>query len=186
MANVRRWINLTPHPSARVEAVHAVKARALRSATELRIGFRLYGDLSHIVVPPPAAPRIDTELWRHTCFETFVRVDGEAGYYEFNFAPSGAWAVYAFSGYRAGGPLGDESMRPEIAVRATPARLELDALVRLERVAELRRAARLRVGLSAVLESRGGFSYWALCHLMERPDFHHPGGFTLLLEPSKA
>jgi hypothetical protein len=176
------WIDLTPHPSARLEAVRAVGACTFRAAAELGFSFRLDGDFSEIVVPSPAQPAIDTALWRHTCFEAFVCVDGETSYYEFNFAPSSAWSIYAFRAYRDGGPLHDLSMQPQIAVRATAARLELDALVQLERIAELRRAARLRVGLSAVVEAHRGFSYWALNHPMERPDFHDPRGFSLLLE----
>ena len=73
-------------------------------------------------------------------------------------------------------------MQPQIAVRATAARLELDALVQLERIPELRGASRLRVALSAVLKTRGGFSFWALEHPVDRPDFHNPGGFSLLIE----
>ena len=72
-------------------------------------------------------PRIATQLWRHTCFEAFIAVEGQPAYHEFNFAPSGEWTVYAFSGYRDGGPLADEMMRPHIAVRSTDSRLELDA-----------------------------------------------------------
>ena len=157
-------------------------ACTFRAVAELGFSFRLDGDFSEIVVPSPAQPVIDTALWRHTCFEAFVCVDGETSYYEFNFAPSGAWAIYAFHGYRDGGPLHDRSMQPQIAVRATAARLELDALVQLERIPELRGASRLRVALSAVLETRGGFSYWALEHPVDRPDFHNPGGFSLLIE----
>jgi hypothetical protein len=182
VANVRRWHNLRPHPSDRVDAARAVSALAFRSTTELHVAFRLDGDISAIVVPPPAAPRIDTELWRHTCFEAFISADGEPGYHEFNFAPSGAWATYGFRGYRDGGPLRDETMRPEIAVRSTAACLELDALVRLDRVAELYLGARLRVGLSAIVETSRGLSYWALIHPAGRPDFHRAEGFSLSLE----
>ena len=39
----------------------------------------------------------------------------------------------------------------------------------------------LRVGLCAVIESRDTLGYWALHHATERPDFHHPESFTLIL-----
>ena len=182
MTRIEHRVNLRPHPSDRVQAVRAISARLSRSATEIQIGFRLDGDISAIVVPPPAEPRIDTELWRHTCFELFISVDDGPAYHEFNFSPSGAWAIYAFRGYRDGAPLRDETMRPVIAVRSTAARLELDPLVRLDRVAEVYPAARLRVGLSAVIETGGGFSYWALTHPADRPDFHRAEGFSLSLE----
>jgi hypothetical protein len=41
----------------------------------------------------------------------------------------------------------------------------------------------LRVGLSAVIEASDGFSYWALRHRADKPDFHDADGFALLLEP---
>jgi len=45
-------------------------------------------------------------------------------------------------------------------------------------------AAALRLGASAVLETRDGvLSYWALAHPAARPDFHAAGGFTLRLDP---
>ena len=59
--------------------------------------FRLDGDIRRIRVPSPGVPRIATQLWRHTCFEAFIAMEGQPAYHEFNFAPSGEWAVYAFS-----------------------------------------------------------------------------------------
>ena len=108
---------------------------------------------------------------------------GQPEYHEFNFAPSRAWTLYSFSGYRNGGPVGNESMRPQIAARSTDTRLELDAVVRLDRLSEVHSTALLRVGLAAVVESADGLSYWALAHPSDKPDFHDAGGFALLLEP---
>jgi hypothetical protein len=155
-----------------------------RSASaELQMTFRLDGDISRIRIPSPGAPRINTELWRHTCFEVFIAVEGQPAYHEFNFSPSGEWAVYAFSGYRDGGPVANETMRPYIAMRSTDSRLELDAVVRLDSLSLIHPSASLRIGLSAVIEASDGFSYWALCHPADKPDFHNPDGFALLLEP---
>jgi hypothetical protein len=66
-------------------------------------------------------------LWEHTCFEAFVAADGAAAYHEMNLAPSGAWAAFAFRGYRDGGPLSDPALAPGIAVRREAGRLLLDA-----------------------------------------------------------
>jgi len=43
------------------------------------------------------------------------------------------------------------------------------------------------VALCVVIEERNGalsgaFSYWALRHPLQRPDFHHPDGFALELD----
>jgi hypothetical protein len=181
---VEHCIDLRCHSSARSETVRAVEVRIRRSASaELQMTFRIDGDIRRIRVPPPAAPRIATQLWRHTCFEAFIAVEGQPAYHEFNFAPSGEWAVYAFSGYRNGGPLANEMMRPHIAVRTTDSRLELDALVRLDGLSANHPRASLRIGLSAVIEASDGLSYWALRHPADKPDFHDAAGFSLLLEP---
>jgi hypothetical protein len=183
---VERWIDLSCHPSTRPETVRAIGVLVRRSASaELRMTFRLDGDIRRILVPPPAAPRIARQLWQHTCFEAFIAVEGQPAYHEFNFAPSGEWAVYAFSGYRNGGLRANETMRPDIAVRRTDSRLELDSLVRLDSLSAIHPRAALRVGLSAVIEAREGLSYWALRHPADKPDFHHTDGFALLLEPPR-
>jgi hypothetical protein len=87
------------------------------------------------------------------------------------------------SGYRNGGPVADETMRPQIAVRPAESRLELDALIRLDSLSAIHPNAVLRIGLSAVIESNDGLSYWALRHPADKPDFHRADGFALLLEP---
>jgi len=181
---VERWIDLSCHPSTRTVTVRAIQVLVRRSASaELDLTFRLDGDIPQILIPTPSAPRINTELWRHTCFEAFIALDGQQSYHEFNFAPSGEWCVYALSGYRKGGPVADETMRPHIAVRSTDSRLELDAVIRLNSLSAIHPRAALRIGLSAVIEASNGLSYWALRHRTDKPDFHDADGFALLLEP---
>ena len=181
---VEHLIDLKCHPSTRPVAVRAIAVLVRRSASaELQLTFRLDGDIPQIRVPSAGAPRIATQLWQHTCFEVFIAVEGQPAYHEFNFAPSGEWAVYAFCGYRNGGPLADEMMRPHIAVRSTGSRLELDTVVRLDSLSVIHPRASLRIGLSAVIEASDGLSYWALRHRADKPDFHDADGFALLLEP---
>lgn len=181
---VERRVDLKYHPSTHTDAVRAIQVFVRRFASgELQMTFRLEGDISRIRVPSPSAPRIATELWRHTCFEAFITMAGQAAYHEFNFAPSGEWCVYALRGYRDGDPLADEMMRPDIAVRSAGDWLELEALVRLDRLSAVHPRASLRVGLSAVIEASDGLSYWALRHPADKPDFHHADGFALLLDP---
>jgi hypothetical protein len=181
---VEHRIDLRCHPLTRPETVRAVGVRIRRSASaELQITFCLDGDIRRICVPPPCVPRIASQLWRHTCFEAFIAVEGQSAYHEFNFAPSGEWAVYAFRAYRNGGPLANEMMDPHIAVRSTDSRLELDCVVRLDKLSGTHPHASLRIGLSAVIEASDGLSYWALRHPADKPDFHDADGFALLLEP---
>jgi len=181
---VEHWIDLKCHPLTRPEKVRGIQVLVRRSASaELQMTFRLDGDIPRIRVPSPGAPRIATQLWQHTCFEAFIAVEGQPAYHEFNFAPSGEWAIYAFRGYRDGGPLADEMMRPHIAVRSTGSQLELNGLVRLDGLSAIHPRASLRVGLSAVIEASDGLSYWALRHRADKPDFHDADGFALQLEP---
>ena len=181
------WIDLRCHPSTRTDAVRAIQVAVRRSSTELKLTFRLDGDIPRIPISPPTTPRFARDLWQHTCFEAFIAINGQAGqaaaYHEFNFAPSGEWAVYAFSGYRNGGPVADEMLHPHIAIRSTANQFELDAVVPLARLSAIHAHALLRIGLSAVIETSDELSYWALRHPKDKPDFHNTDGFTLLLEP---
>ena len=118
----------------------------------------------------------------HTCCECFIAVEGDPGYYEFNFSPSRQWAVYVFSNYREGAPLTDETLDPRIAVRRFGDRLELDASIALDRLSARYVNGTLKIGLSAVIEdTEGGLSYWALAHPTGKPDFHHRDAFALRL-----
>jgi hypothetical protein len=183
ITNIGEWINLKCHPSARPEIVRSIQVLVRRRASaELQVTFRLEGDISRIRIPMPSVPRFNTELWRHTCFEAFIRSEGEHQYHEFNFAPSGEWGVFAFSDYRSGAPLPNEALHPRIAVRSMPTRLELDAVAKLDAVSLSYSRATLRIGLSAVIDTADGFTYWALAHPAEKPDFHNADGFALLLD----
>jgi hypothetical protein len=181
---VEHSIHLKCHPSTRPSAVRAIGVLVRRPTdAELRMIFRLDGDIRRIRVPSPVAPRIAAQLWHHTCFEAFIAIEGHPAYHEFNFAPSGEWAAYAFSGYRKGGPLANEEMRPQIGLRSSRSWLELESRVRLDSLSAVHPRATLRVGLSAVIEDNQCLSYWALRHPADKPDFHDADGFTLLIEP---
>lgn len=104
---------------------------------------------------------------------------GEPGYREFNFSPSGEWAVYDFRGYRDGSEL-EIDLAPGIEVHRSGDRLELDAKICHDFLPPGRP---LRLGLSAVVEdAAGGLSYWALLHPPGKPDFHNADAFALQLE----
>jgi hypothetical protein len=110
----------------------------------------------------------------------FIARRGAASYVEFNFAPSGAWAAYAFGGYRAPAPP-PPVPAPAIRTEATAGRLSLTALLGPGSWPQPEAGA-LEVGLAAVLEtSDGALGYFALCHPAERPDFHDRRAFALTL-----
>ena len=178
---------LTCHPHTSTDAVRAIHAEVSRSADALRLTFLLVGDLGRLRIPPLGRVQAGRDLWRHTCFEAFIGVAGAAPYHELNLAPSAEWTVYAFDGYRDGGPLRDVARPPRIVVGADHGELELDALIDLGALSPAYPTAPLRLALAAVVEeTSGALSYWALRHPPGAPDFHHADGFVLALEPPDA
>ena len=142
----------------------------------------LHGDITRLRISPPRHPRRADGLWQHTCFEIFVAEKGQQSYWEFDFSPSGEWAVYALKSYRDGEAIEDDGLDPRISVRSAPNSFEIGALVRLDRLSSIQLGGVLRLGLSAVIEEQDGtLSYWALKHPPGEPDFHHSDSFALEL-----
>jgi hypothetical protein len=152
----------------------------------LAVTYVLEGDIDRLRVPARRPPRIAGRLWQHTCCELFIARHDLPAYHEFNLSPSGEWAAYAFQRYRDGAPLADgsnaEELNPQIAVRDSAKKLELDALIRLDRLSPAHHAAKLSLALSAIVEEKDGLlSYWAIKHPPGKPDFHHAEAFALEL-----
>lgn len=174
-------VELFLHPESRSGAIWSIGASVRREAGgTLGIAYSIEGDLSRVRVPSPRQPRIAHGLWQHTCCECFIALEGQPGYHEFNFAPSGEWAAYAFAKYRDGVPLADETLNPGVAVRRAADKLALEASIPLERLSDAHPRRRLALALSAVVEDTDGvLSYWALGHPAGKPDFHHRDSFAL-------
>jgi len=146
------------------------------------LSYVVTGEIGDLRLPPRSAPARADELWRHTCFEAFLRPSPGAAYYEFNFAPSTQWAAYGFSGYRSGMRIANEVSAPHIEVQSTNERYSLQASLDLDRLPGLAGGDPWRLGLSAVIEETDGtLSYWALAHPAGRADFHHSDCFALEL-----
>lgn len=176
-------IPLVCHPTSACPAVASILVQAGLTARGLSFAYSLGGELSNLSIPATLPPGQADRLWEHTCFEAFVGVVGSRAYREFNFSPSGQWAVYDFSGYRDR----DESIVPaanipNITVRRSPDRLELDVALAPALLPDALAGATFQLGLSAVIEATDGSrSYWALAHPAAQPDFHHRGAFALML-----
>jgi hypothetical protein len=150
----------------------------------LKITYYLDGDISRLLIPPPAEQRTATELWRHTCFEAFVASASGPAYHEFNFSPSGESTVYAFNAYRQRRTIEGPNIRPGTIVKVNHDQLELGAIIHLSQLSARHATAHLRLGLAAVIEAADQtFSYWALHHPADKPDFHRAESFVLLLDP---
>jgi hypothetical protein len=179
-----RSVTLTPYSGGAVEDALAVEAQVERTADGvLKVRYSLEGDIQRLRLPPAASPRFADGLWRHTCFEIFIRRFEAPAYHEFNFSPSGEWAVYAFERYREGAPIADDALDPHIAVTTTGSTLELTAGIPLQDLSDTHADGALSLAVSAVIEDvEGALSYWALAHPSEKPDFHHPGAFVLHIQ----
>jgi hypothetical protein len=145
----------------------------------LHLCYQLEGEVERVCLPAPVpgAGRAD-ELWRHTCLEAFVARCGSHDYREFNFSPSGEWAAYAFTAYRAGMTILDLRRGPTLRWQSAPGQLELSATLPAEALPA--DGSGIRLALSAVIEEQSGtISHWALNHPARQPDFHHPESFAL-------
>ena len=174
---------LSPHPATPAPWIDEVVVRvAADGASAVALAFRVRGDVERVRVPSPRPPARADGLWRHTCFEAFVRSGEGPAYVELNFSPAGEWAAYAFRGYRDGGVL-DVPLDPAIVVRRGPGELTLEAAIPGAVLPPTDAGVGLRLGLAAVIEDlAGNLSYWALRHGAGRPDFHHPEAFALSVQ----
>ncbi|WP_213979472.1 DOMON-like domain-containing protein [Sphingomonas sp. dw_22] len=197
-------VPLQLHPDS-ICAVQAIEVEVSRIAPR-RIGLRYFalGGADHIETGSRRGkPERTDELWKTTCFEAFVQAEGDVAYYEFNFATSGNWAAYRFDNRREGmtdarveAPQAEWSRQPPFVLRAAPLMREeeqekaafrandgwLGARLMLDHAMDLPLGRPWRLGLSAVIEERGGRkSWWALKHPAGAPDFHDPACFTLQL-----
>jgi hypothetical protein len=174
---------LTPHPASICQAVTRIEVDIVREgAATLVLHYIVTGQIADLLLPPLATPARTDELWRHTCFEVFVRASPGTAYYEFNFAPSTKWAAYRFDAYRSGMRAAADISAPRVEVNTTPECYALRASLDLARFP---RDGRWRLGLSAVIEETSGRkSYWALAHPPGKADFHHADCFTHELSPA--
>jgi len=176
-------VELSRHPASRGTAARRLVAevRWCAHARELSLRYRLEADAERLLVPPAAPPARADGLWRHTCFEAFVQPAGQAGYLEFNLAPSGEWAAYRFEGRREGMQPLELPGSPRLRCARSANELTLEAVV----PAAVPASGVLQLGLSAVTEDRdGSLAWWALRHPSLAPDFHDPESFTLRLDPA--
>jgi hypothetical protein len=160
------------HPHSRCDAVASLEVDvALEAPGRLLLHYHLIGNLAELRMPPPSAAERADRLWEHLCFEAFVPAGAGAAYYEFNFAPSTAWAAYRLENHRSGMTLA--AVEPHVEVSLNADWLELSAEIHLP--PDTGNA----LGLSAVIEEASGRkSYWALAHPPGEPDFHHKDCFA--------
>lgn len=171
-------LSLKPFAAAEASIVRALDVHVLEaSAATLDLRYMLDAPLARLAIPPSRESRHVDELWRHTCFEAFLRVKDSTAYYELNVSPSTEWALYSFQNTRKGMAPVTGAHAPEVRMQRAANRLQVN--VRLD-LRSLSRIAAL--ALAAVIEDENArLSYWALKHPSPQPDFHHPDAFLLEL-----
>lgn len=157
--------SLKPHPEHPPLAVRGVAVEMHMADGGVRLRYVVDGP-NAVVWPESSGPVRMDGLWKATCFELFLMFDDEEHYIEFNFSPSGAWAAYAFDGYRDGMADLPRDIVPHINRVADSVEVDCD-LGGLPH-------GELLMSLTAVIEEEGGRrSFWALAHPPGAPDFHH-------------
>ncbi|HKT74331.1 MAG TPA: DOMON-like domain-containing protein [Steroidobacteraceae bacterium] len=176
-------LQLLPHPSTMSEVVRALRAIvSFADGGRLALQYQVDADMSRVVLPSPGGGERADGLWKHTCFEAFIKRASPVldPYLELNFSSAPQWAAYAFDGYRCGMSPVSLASAPQISARVSSQQLVLDASLQLPE--SLRPASKLLLALTAVIEEdTGSLSYWAARHAPGQPDFHHPDGFVLEL-----
>lgn len=177
-------VALHHHPDTPQDAVKRLTvATALEADGRLTLHYCLRGAPGRLRIADANDILPADRLWAHTCFEVFLASTRNTGYREFNFAPSGQWSSYAFSGYRERAPAAPPAA-PQLEILHSGDLLTLSATLPADMVPP---AAELRLGLATVVEAADGtLSYWALAHPATRPDFHDAGGFCWRASPPQS
>jgi hypothetical protein len=189
-------VELVSHPDTPADWIERMKCTVRRRAHGLSLSWNLLGDMRDLHRPKaaPDSPARRDGLWRTTCFEAFVKPVGGESYVELNFSPSGDWAAYGFSSYRAG--MENTPANAPVITRQGFYWFELTA--EIDGLTALPADAPWRVAVSAVIQTCGpdptrkaeapgkpDLSYWAIAHPPGKPDFHHTDGFVLELPPTE-
>ena len=170
-------MELIPHPDTPPLTVASVEAQCWHDDGRWHFRYLVEG-AAQLVLPDPTAAGRAEELWQTTCFEAFVGGKG-ATYREYNFAPSGQWAAYAFDGHRLG--MRNAEDEAEVWIEGG------DDWIAVEVAVSADLAPELPLNLTAVIEEEGGIkSYWALAHPDGPPDFHNRNCFVAHLPSVEA
>ena len=168
------------HPACPCRAVQAITASAALTDDGLLLHYFVAADPAAIRLPAPGPAQAADGLWQHTCCEAFIAPTESTEYCEFNFSPSGEWAAYRFTGYRARDTGYAAGLAPHIEFQQHATGFELTANLPVQL---LPASAEWQISLTMVVEaSDGSKSYWALAHSAAQPDFHLRQSFSLILK----
>ena len=176
---IEQSFRLIPFPAPHIPAISLTGKCSLHD-NYLDLHYSLAGNIEEILLPPPSpSPSRKDELWKETCFELFLAIKGQPGYWEFNLAPCGDWNVYRMDAYRRTG------FREETAISQLhfEFKRESDACsldVSVDLASLIYPQQELQMAITAIIQTMAGIeTYWALTHPAPYADFHLREGFIL-------
>jgi hypothetical protein len=145
----------------------------------LTITYYIRGEVDKIDFDPPKSKgQRGNNLWEKTCLEFFVGVNNSPKYWEFNLSPSGDWNIYSFEGYREGMVQEERINDLDFLVELKPDIFTLG--LTLDLTPMIPKDTETRLGITAVIKTIDrDFSYWALTHSGNQPDFHLGSSFII-------
>lgn len=167
------------HPSTTCKSLTRIDVRlSVLPGIGMRLAYVLHGSIASLTLPASSSGFADG-LWRHTCFEMFLGVHGDAHYREFNFSPSGQWACYDFRAYREGMASQSALVPPQLEHNLAEDRFEFVVDMPVGLLSGACPGVYDEIGITAIVEEMdGSMSYWALSHPRAQPDFHDRAGFV--------
>ncbi len=176
-----RAFQLTPFPTGMIPQI-TITGDIERDENRLSIRYCVSGETDSIIFPAVSdSPSRQHDLWKTTCFELFIAIEDQPGYWEFNLSPSRDWNVYAMDAYR------QVNMREETRIQRSQFEAWKDAgLVSLQAAIDLdpiiEKGKAIEAGISMIVQTRDGAeTYWALAHPGAQADFHLREGFVIHL-----
>jgi hypothetical protein len=176
---IEQLFTLIPFPASDIPAISLTGKLSLQRQF-LTLHYSLAGNTEEILLLPISlSPGRKDELWKATCFEFFLAIQDQPGYWEFNMSPSGDWNVYRMDAYRRIG------FREEAAISALPFafkkesnRYSLDVAIDLTSI--IRADENVQLAITAIVQTKAGNeTYWALAHPASHADFHLRESFIL-------
>ena len=173
--------SLIPFPAPALPAL-TIMGRISFQNHLLSLQYSLAGNIDDVMLPPALLkPSRRNELWKTTCFEFFLAIKDQSGYWEFNLSPSGDWNVYRMDAYRRIGFREETGIsRLPFAFQKESGKCLLEVFIDLTPI--FRHEQELHLGITAIIQTKDGAeSYWALTHPASQPDFHLRESFILPL-----
>ncbi len=172
----------TLKPFKDVSHPFSIQTRVALANKKLLLSFELEGDLETILIPGQKInPSRAIGLWNQTCFECFLKSNQDHQYIEFNFSPSHDWNCFHF--LSLSDELKEWGQVKDIVIESkiTSNTIVLMAKIDLKHLpSALQNTHELKISTTAVISTDKGLSYWAIKHMDDRPNFHHPESYVKL------